>query len=212
MHEIATNLEAAQAEAKAHITESGTLFVPSVPDITARCEAFIQKAHHAYLDLLKIAGLFYGDLGKKQVDRLVELAQTRHGESAGLVNLIKKVGPFLHFIRRTRHCVEHPKKDQRIDVEDFKLCADGLIIPPTIEVVDVEKPHHRIDVLIFMKGITDRLSRIFEVTIASLCGHNIQSPGGLPILVIELPEDQRPASHVRFAYGIHDGDRMVPMK
>ena len=211
MHEMATSLEAAQAEAKAHMTESGTLFIPSVPDIIGRCEAFIQKAHHAYLDLLKIAELFYGDLGKRQVDRLVEVVHASHGEDTGLVRLLRRVSPFLHFIRRTRHCVEHAKEDQRIVVLDFTLCADGMIIPPTIEVVDKEKPHHRIDVLVFMKGVTDRLSQIFEVMIASLCGHNTQALGGLPIVVMELPADQRSASHVRFSYGLQDGSRIVTM-
>jgi hypothetical protein len=211
MHEMATSLEAAQAEAKVQMTEGGTLFVPSVPDIIGRCKAFIQKADHAYRELLKIAELFYGDLGSKHVDRLTKLAENRHAKDAGLVRFLKKVGPFLQFVRRARNCVEHPKENQRIIVEDFTLSAVGTIVPPTIEVIDIEKPHPQIGVLDFMKAVTDRLSQIFEVMIASLCGHNTKALGGLPIVMMELPADQRSASHVRFSYGLQDGSRIVPM-
>ncbi len=212
MDEIAIGLESIMAGAMPPTSHDETLLVPSVPDIVARCETFIQKAHHAYLDLLRIAQLFYGDLGSKQVDRLLELARGRHGEGAVLVRLLETVGPFLHFVRRSRHCVEHPKEDQHIVVQDFTLCADGVIIPPTIEVIDKEKPHPRIGVLEFMKGVTNRLSGIFEMMVATLCGHNILAPGGLPNVVMELTVEQRPASRVRFSYGFQDGDRQAPVK
>lgn len=212
MDEIAKSLEPIMAGAMPPTSRDGTLLVPSVPDIAARCETFIQKAHHAYLELLKIAQLFYGDLGSKQVDRLLEVARERHGDGAGLVRLLETVGPFLQFVRRTRHCVEHPKEDQRIVVQDFTLRAEGIIMPPTIEVIDKEKPHPQISVLEFMKGITNRLSGIFEMMIATLSGHNIQAPGGLPIVVMELTVEQRAASRVRFSYGFQDGDHQVPMK
>lgn len=212
MEEIANGLESIMSEAMPPTSHDETLLVPSVPDVVARCETFIQKAHHAYLDLLRIVQLFYGDLGNKQLDRLLELARGRHGEGAGFVRLLEKIGPFLHFVRRTRHCVEHPKEDQRIVVQDFTLCADGMIIPPTIEVIDKEKPHPRIVVLEFMKGVTDRLSRTFEMMIATLCGHNIQAPAGLPNMVMELTVEQRPASRVRFSYGFQDGDRQIPVQ
>jgi hypothetical protein len=212
MDEIANGLESVMAGAVPPTSQDGTLLVPSVADLVARCETFIQKARHAYLDLLRIAQLFYGDLGNKQVDRLSELARERHGDGAGLVRLLDSVGPFLHFVRRTRHCVEHPKEDQRIVVQDFQLSADGIIIPPTIEVIDNEKPYPRTAVLEFTKGVTNRLSKIFEIMIAPLCAHNMQAPAGLPIVVMELTVAERPASRVRFSFGVQNGDRQVPMK
>src|SRR5258708_20041919 len=72
MGEIAIGLESIMAGAMPPTSHDETLLVPSVPDIVARCETFIQKAHHAYLDLLRIAQLFYGDFGSKQVDPLLD--------------------------------------------------------------------------------------------------------------------------------------------
>ena len=89
--------------------------------------------------------------------------------------------------------------------------VDPMLVEQTIEVIDIEKPHPQIGVLDFMKAVTDRLSQIFEVMIASLCGHNTKALGGLPIVMMELPTDQRSASHVRFSYGLQDGSRIVPM-
>jgi len=44
-----------------------------------------------------------------------------------------------------------------------------------------------------------------------LCQKHVQSFGGIPIEVVEWPEDQRREKHVRFSYGGRLGGQLAPI-
>jgi hypothetical protein len=60
-----------------------------------------------------------------------------------------------------------------------------------------------------MKKVIDDLVSVSEVLMAHLCNLNVQPLAGMPIQVVELPEDQRPNKHQRFFYGCMYGDQIV---
>jgi hypothetical protein len=214
MQEMAVDLEMTQDEAKRKAHDGSerrdSVLLPSVRDVKGRCEAFTQKADHARFALFKIAKLFYDKIDEGVFDGLAKAAEEPHGQDSLLARFVKKVAPFLKFVRRTRNCVEHPKEGQRIDVQDFTLSTEGNVMPPSIEVIDKETPQDRIPVVDFMKNVTEEMTMIFELMIASLCGHNVRAVGGFPIVVGEIPVGQRPACNIRFSYGVYHGGRFVP--
>ncbi len=69
---------------------------------------------------------------------------------------------FANFIRNCRHCVEHEKDTQRIDVLDFQLSPGGSIELPSIEVVHPHTPEPRIQLHQSMFDLVESLLRIFE--------------------------------------------------
>ena len=60
-----------------------------------------------------------------------------------------------------------------------------------------------------MGKIVDDLVSSTEVLIALLCGVNARPFGGVPVVVFEMPPEQREYKHQRFYYGVPWGDQIV---
>jgi hypothetical protein len=214
MRDIRVRLEQDQERAKATLAEKGrALLVPSIGDVEARCEAFIQKADHAVAALLNIAKLFYTDsLSKGWFEGLAKLIEQRYGKDVPFSQFARDAARFFKFVRNTRHCVEHKKPTQRLLVSDFALTAKGEIALPTIEVIHAETANPAMLVTAFMAQLTDGIVGTFDLTIAFLCGHNMQNSlaARFGIHVSEIPEAQRHNKNVRYGYGSYDGERFIP--
>ena len=81
---------------------------------------------------------------------------------------------------------------------------------PSIELMHPVTPQPAMRVSNFMSEMISQVSGVFEMMVAHICNKNAQAVAGLPIQVIELPEDWQRAQHVRFSYGVYDGDRAIP--
>jgi hypothetical protein len=206
MYETAIKLQKATSvattDSEAGLDYGRAYFLPSIHNIKGDCDAFIQKADQARNSLFGICKLFYENVGNGTFDGLAKAVEARHGADAGLLEILKKTIPFLRSIRQTRNCVEHPKDDQRIVVQDFLLSEAGALIAPTIEVIDKEIPLAQVEVLLFMRRVTIDLGKTFETMIAALCGHNVRAIGPFLFFVIPLDASQRSMDRVRFDYGL----------
>ena len=111
MRQLQRDLVVAQQaawEAHQRAKAADSVQMPSVSDIRARCETFLQRAAHVVACVGNIARLFYGDrLKSKWVDRLRELAVERHGQDHALAQFMSDCSGLLLFVINARNCVEH---------------------------------------------------------------------------------------------------------
>lgn len=208
MHAMAEQIQAAQSGSRLEDRrqQDRSVILPSIGDVAAVSKSFIQKANHAFQALLGVVKLFYGDAaGRAWFESLAELAEHKYGSEDQFSKFLVAALPLFQFVRNARNCVEHPKPSQRIIVTDFALNSAMQVVVPTIEVIHAKSHQGAISVEYFMQELIEQISGVFELMIAFMCAKHAQSIGGLPIGLIELPENQRRSRHVRFSYGTDNG-------
>jgi hypothetical protein len=185
--------------------------LPSIPDAKTHIELFVSRAEHAVQKIYALCQLFYGsELAKngKFIDGLLVTIRDRYGADDSFTKFTEAASHFLKFIRNTRHCVEHPKPTQRIDVKDFSLHASGTIHLPTIEVIHPETPQEPIPIIDFMKQASESLLDVTENMIALLCSKHVRS-AGMPTEICHVPDQDRRYKMVRFGYVIFIGGQWM---
>ena len=188
----------------------GSLEVPAITGVPGRCKAFIQKADRVCSALYRLAELFYG-CKIKHCDALADLCRGKYGSQDPFAQFISGILEHLRFVRDARNSFEHEKPNQKCTVTDFSLGARGKIDRPTMSVTYQERTYPVESVSAVMSQLSELLSEIFERTMAHLCQKHVQSFGGIPIEVVEWPEDQRREKHVRFSYGGRLGGQLAPI-
>jgi hypothetical protein len=213
MAELESKLLEDQQAALATVEEQGrgrSLALPSVANMAARCKDFIQKCDHSLQSLLSIIRLFYGrDAGKKWYEGFSDMVSHLYGPDDPFAKFLAAALPFLQFVRNTRNCVEHPKENERLVINDFSIGSDGLIVLPGIEIIHLRTPHPPISAAEFMHRVNQNVIEIHELTIVYICSKQVQPIGGFATQVVELPRDKRRQSHVRYSYGIYGEDGRV---
>lgn len=191
--------------------KDGSVVLPRVGDVNALCKSFIQKADHALQSALGIVKLFYGPAaGKGWFESLKEITETRYGVDDPFARFMKDALPFLKLVRNARNCVEHPKPGEQIIVNDFELNNKMQIVPPLIEIIHPKTPQPEMHISQFGSQVIEQISNIFEMLIAFLCDRHVRTDLGLQFQVINLPEEWQAAQHVRYSYGLYDGERVIP--
>ncbi len=147
------------------------VMLPTIMDLDGKVRGFVLRLDHCRQHLLDLEKLFYGD-ESSTFEKVKAAALERHGADCPLSDFYENFNTAAKFIRNTRHCVEHRKDGQRIEVRGFSLSPDGRIVRPTIEVVHAETPEPSTDLLNYM----DVMIRAFvdggEALIIHLCEWN----------------------------------------
>lgn len=186
--------------------------LPSVGDVLAPCKSFIQKSDHAVQSLFNIAKIFYGnDLRKGWIDALQNTVERKYGDADQFSDFMRDVAPFLRFIRYWRNSVEHPKPTEYVIARDFTLNSKMQLFPPTIEMVHPKAHQEAISISSFMHQAIEQISKTFEMMIAFMCSKHVKPFSGFPIQLLDLQEFERREKNVRFAYGIQNGDQVMPI-
>jgi hypothetical protein len=204
--------DAAIAAFERQKAEKMTLLLPSVPDITGKVKSFIQRTEHSIQRLLALCQIFYPmPPGKAWFDSFVKAAETAHALDRAEVDQIKAITKYAQFVRHCRHCVEHPKVDQRLIVSDFKMTAAAEVDPPMIEVVHRDTPQPTIPLVVFMHGMLASIIAAGEQLMAFLASRHVAPGWQDKIAVFDFPEGQRRHPHVRFYFAMNMGGTMVPV-
>lgn len=199
------------SESKVTRRKDGSVIIPDVGVIEAKCKAFLIQAGHVQRELLEIVKLFYRKRNfRKWFDSLAKHISETAGEDDEFLSFINQVLPLLRFVREARNCVEHPKEDQYVKVVDFFINSAGQLVAPTIEVVHPTSRLEPTSASEFMRQITDELVTTVELMLGSLSGRHVQPVAGFQFLVCYLPEDKRQYKHVRLGYALVDGDSVIP--
>lgn len=180
----------------------GAATLPSAGSLEQAVNAFVQATHSGIQMLYDLPRIFIKFPPKGWPDNFTEALQQQFGDEHKFTHFARSTAPFIKFLRNARHCIEHRRGDQRIDVRDFHLTKDGRLNRPTVAIVHSMTPQNTTDLVEFMTEILDRLIEASEAMLAYIAdAFRPESFAGLPLAVLEVPADQhRYGSRVRLAY------------
>jgi hypothetical protein len=93
-----------------------------------------------------------------------------------------------------------------VKVRDFSLEPDGMIAPPTIELRLRKSNLQRCSLSHLLREIAASLQICFEMMVVHMCSKGAQVVAGVQVYVLEMPEEDQKARHVRFGYGAYTPD------
>ncbi len=215
MHELVEKYLEAQKDAigslDPKIKKDRSVVVPAIGNVGATCKEFLQKSDHALRELFKVVKLFYADVGTGGWERLKTKIEQEPQDVDNFSQFLSNTLPLLQMVRNARNCVEHPRKEQRIEVSDFSVDAKNNLVPPMIEILHPKTPLKKVPVADFIVQISQNLVDVIELMLVFLCTRHVQSFSGFPVQVIEIPPDQRSSANVRYGYGSVNGDQIILM-
>ncbi|TDH38446.1 hypothetical protein E2A64_04860 [Pseudohoeflea suaedae] len=198
----------AEARKDAVTSKDNSASIPSYPSLRSDVKSFIQKIDHFVQDIFGIIIAFYDEQTIRKsgpwLDGLAEYLRTSSNNTEEFAMFAKEFAEFGKMARNIRHCIEHPKPDQRIELLDFCVTANRTLEEPTIAVKHKTTPVEATHVSDFMNFFYQQALAGSEVLMAFLAGHHTKSFGKFPIIVGEIPEAQR-QNRVRYGYLIKLG-------
>jgi hypothetical protein len=203
--------EAAIGNLDPKIRKDRSILVPAVGNVAVRCKEFLQKSDHALRGLFDVVKLFYMGIGSGGWESLKKEVESGSQDIDNFPQFLSNALPLLHLVRNARNCVEHPRQDQRMEVNDFSVDAGNNLLPPMIEIIHPKTPLARVPVADFIAQVTQSIVEIVELMVVFLCTRHAQAISAFPVQVVEIPPARRTSEHVRFGYGLVQGDEIIPM-
>lgn len=183
--------------------------VPTIDNLEADIKAFIQRADHLVATMLEITRLFYGKK-VKHADALKDVVANQHKDDIEFNAFATDIAPVLRRVRDFRNAVEHPKGQENVLIQNFKLGSDGKLSLPSLSLIHPVRPIAAGNILDFMRSALESLTDIFENLLGYLCDRNCQFDA-VPVSVGTLTEAQRQFQHSRFAYVTLINEQVVPV-
>ncbi|EJJ25013.1 hypothetical protein [Rhizobium sp. CF142] len=212
-NEVAEIYKNAKIAAESEVSSSKDMSfkLPAIPDIEARAKTFIQKCDHAFQAIYKLCCVFYNEAemrnAGKWLDGFVVILKSRLEADDPFIEFASVLAGTGKHVRDVRHCIEHPKENQRIIVQDYSLTLSRELAEPTIEVVHKTSSFPPEPLGAFFELMIGQMLDGVELLMAYLASRNISPPGNLPVYVGEIPENQQ-RNGVRFGYLISMGDNV----
>jgi hypothetical protein len=176
--------------------------LPSIEHIDSHCRTFAQRAHIFGKTTLRIAKLFYPTASNW--DKLLEITEAKYGRDDQFTKLATGIKPTMLLVLNMRDSLEHQLPGAV--VRDFSMEVDGTVAPPTIEVNFRKSRVPRCSVLSLMQEISAFLLTCFQMMIVHMSSKSVQTVAGMQTQVIELPEANQKARHIKFGYGVIGAD------
>jgi hypothetical protein len=186
----------------------GALALPSYPSLRAETKTFIQKMDHAMQGVFNLCALFYGEEKLRKAGTWLDglhrhLTETLPEDDA-FTKFADALASFGKLVRNVRHCIEHPKPEQQLTVNDYRLTANREMLEPEIGVIHKATPIEAVRADEFFQSFVENALVGCETLMAFLAGHHMAEFGGFEIVVGEIPEKQR-RSGVRYGYLVNLG-------
>lgn len=192
------------------IRENRSVILPSINDASSMCKEFLQKLDHALRELFDIVKLFHGGVGSRGWDSLKDVIESESTKVDNFLEFIENALPILRLVRNSRNCVEHPRDGYNLEVTDFSINAENNLVPPLITIIHPKTPLEAVPVSALFNQASSEIINIVELMLVFLCSRKVEPFAGFPVQVYEIPEDQRRSKHVKYGYGIPNGDTIVP--
>lgn len=186
----------------------GALALPSFPRLRAETKTFIQKMDHAMQSLFNLCGVFYSEAtlrkSGKWFDGLHNHLANTLDEHDEFIKFSQGLAEFGKLVRNVRHCIEHPKTDRQIIVNDYRLTATKELREPEIGVIHELTPLDTVRADQFFVSFVEAAASWCETLMAFLAGRHMAELGAFEIVVDEIPEAQRRCG-VRYGYLVNFG-------
>jgi len=209
LHELATAYISDESTKNSLFTggtgDDLSLSLPSIDKVEQKVKQFVINADHAVRHLIELTQLFYPEIKNESWSKaLMEKLKREKGEDAPATLFVAEINPTMWLARNLRNAVEHPKQDDRVKTENYRLTESGKVKIPSIQYVHMETPLSEMPVSQFMSLTVENLLTSFEELMAHLCNIHAAPFGGDKRSVVEMPEANRNPSeaHVRFGYQI----------
>lgn len=188
--------------------KAGAVALPSFPALHAQTKNFIQKLDHAMQGIFNLSCVFYGEANLRKAGKWLDglfsyLASTLPPDN-DFVGFAGELAMLGKMVRSNRHCIEHPKPNQRIELHDYKVTASRQLDEPSISVIHNETPFGPTPIDQFMHYFNDQALAGTELLMVFLAGHHVAPFGKFNIGVGEIPENER-RDGVRFGYLVEMG-------
>jgi len=93
---------------------------------------------------------------------------------------------------------------------DFAVNPQMHIVAPSIEIEHSEIRLPATQISLYMHDAITKLGAVFEKMIAFMCASHAKKDSLLPVQIALLPEDWQASQHVRYSWGLYDGERVIP--
>lgn len=176
-----------------------SIALPTLDHLEARCKSFAQRAHHFGRNLLHLVKLFYPAVSNW--DDVKSLASSKYGKEDQFTKFVATMVPGMHVMSSLRNNLDHQLSG--VVVRNFSLEIDGTVAPPTIELHSKNVHLPRSSVSRLMAEVFETLVFDFEQLVVHVSSKNLVPFAGLETRLIELPEADQRARHVRYGYETH---------
>jgi hypothetical protein len=201
-----------QVRSRQLATKQRALSLPSFPSLHSQVKSFVQKIDHMVQSVFNLICVFYDEptLRKagKWLDGLATHLKSEVDQKDEFAAFAKDLARLGKLIRNVRHCIEHPKTNQKLLVVDYSLNAEAVLLEPSITVIHDYTPVDIAPVQEFMRYFLDQLIGGVEILMAFLAGRHLVPLGGLQIVVGEIPPEQRRLG-VRYVYLVNMGGKFA---
>ncbi|MBU2534498.1 MAG: hypothetical protein KKB37_17295 [Alphaproteobacteria bacterium] len=193
------------------VSKDRAVSLPSFPALQAQTKNFIQKLDHAMQNIFNLICVFYDEKtlrsAGKWLDGLANHLSNTLKPDENFVLFARELAVFGKMVRNTRHCIEHPKPTQRIELSDYKITANLECEEPSISVIHDETPIDPTPIDQFLRHYYENALAGAELLMAHLAMYHVATFGKFPIGVGEIPEGQR-INGVRFGYLMNMGGKL----
>ena len=183
----------------------GSLHLPSVNRLEQRVKQFIISVDHAKRHQMEVVQLFYPDIENKYWwERLEEKLKPAIEIKRVDGEFVRNFTAWTWQMRNLRNAIEHPSKDDKVNILDYRLTTGLRVCVPTIEYRNEKTPLQEMPISEFILITIENLLVSFEFLIAYLCNVHVLKFAGHDRFVVEIPVVNRKAheAHVRFDYQI----------
>lgn len=191
----------------------GTMALPSIGDVDARGKSFVQRLEHALQAAFRLSVVFFGDTRKPGFfDGVAANVRERFAQDAGFIAFADSMAKFAKLVRGLRHCIEHRKPGQQLDLLDYHFDA-GQMHRPAIRIDHPDVPFKTLPLDQFMELMISNLVDAVESLTVFLASSHVTSFGKMTIAVGEHPRFGEGNIRVRYTYmiGIGDPPQWMPL-
>lgn len=187
---------------KGNLGADFSLRLPVMPNLEQRTKQFIYNADHSLRHIMNLARLFYPDIpiAKGWLDKLKEKLILENSTEHPCVLLTEWAREKIIPLRDVRNSIEHPKPDDKVSYQNYKLQKEGNIKPPTMFYEKVNSPFPEVEISQFMIVTIEHLLIAFEGMMVRLCEIHAQPFADGTRYVVEIPEADRPEQNLHMCY------------
>lgn len=172
------NATVADMRRRADAGELRMHFVPQTPRLRQLVESSLGSLRKVATKSQELILMFYPRSPKDKTNFTVHLTAALKAQLSAddpAWPTIRYSFELLGTISNHRNAMMHPDENKWFVLEDYELNAAGQLIQPSLEFAHDKTPQPRIDVLDYLTGWLDALSRMYESWVIILCERNVPS-------------------------------------